>query len=142
MSQSWRHITKFDKVDMCSLTRPSKSRFGVGAIVASAIRDSGANFECPVKNGTVIKLSNYTDSEESAGFLSVPPGNYRTSLLFYNNNDEKMLLLRLYFFVKANATQKEKEFSMESSCHSWLSSEVSFLVFLSAILDHIIRHSL
>jgi hypothetical protein len=64
------------------------------------------NATCPIPIGTVFKVNNYTDSEETASFLKVPPGNYRSIVLLYNDFDEKIYQMATFFYVKANSTEK------------------------------------
>jgi hypothetical protein len=107
MSHAWRNIVRFDKIDICSLLSPSTNFFGPNAIVSEILKGLGVkHFRYPLRNGTVVKITNYTDSQESASFLTVPPGNYRSSILLYDEFDDSIFNLRVFFFIKANGTQK------------------------------------
>jgi hypothetical protein len=106
LSHSWRQIVKVDKFDLCNLLHPTKTFFGIDTWFKTVLKVTKIKATCPLKNGTVVKVSNYTDSEETASFLKVPPGNYRSSVLFYNDFDEKIFQMATFFYVRANSTEK------------------------------------
>jgi hypothetical protein len=80
---------------------------GVDSLVAMTIESLNLEFKtCPIKNGSVISVSNFTDKKEVAQFLSVPPGNYYSTVLLYNEFDDQMFENKVKFFIKATSTEK------------------------------------
>lgn len=79
---------------------------GVDALVSIYIQSIDLEFKtCPIKNGTIIRYSNFTEKEEVAQMLSVPPGNYRSTFLLYDDIDEQIAYQRLKYYIKATSTE-------------------------------------
>jgi hypothetical protein len=93
-------------MDLCNIFDPTKTFFGAELMLKLIVQNAKIKARCPVKSGTVVKVSNYTDSEETASFLKVPPGNYRSTVLLYNDFDDKIFQMATFFYVRANSTEK------------------------------------
>lgn len=108
LTNVWRQIIKFSNVDVCHLLSPDTKFQSMEALVAQHIQTLHLGFtKCPIRNGTVIEISNRTDKEEvMESLLSLPPGSYRSSILLFDAVDDKIFDYKIKTSIKANSTEK------------------------------------
>jgi hypothetical protein len=102
---SWRQIINV-KFEICGFIETAKGTQGIDQIVTNFLeRTKGSNLmKCPLENGTIFKITNYTES--SKGYMNLPGGNYLVGIKLSNDFDDQIFDFKLKYSIKNNATEK------------------------------------
>lgn len=102
---NWRQIIRLPKFEICNMIKTAANTQGIGQIVTNFLnKTEGTNLRCPLKNGTIFKITNYTESAK--GFMNLPSGNYKVEFSLSNDYDDMIFEFKLKYSIKTSGTDK------------------------------------